>query len=515
MMMYRLKPKPLPEVARELQATHLIEGSVRREANAVRLTLQLIDARTDVHEWSQNYDRTLANALTLESEVADEVASQLKQRLAEASQPAGPPTSDPAAYDAYLKARIAIQLTSPYAPVERLREIESLLTSAIARDPSFARAYVERASVRLSLFDWNYDTGEANVRRVSEDIAAAKRLAPDDPNVLAAEAVYFGHIQRDSQRALHAFQAADAAGLSDTTWRMREALLLGQAEQIDAAIRLIQQLSTLDPQNAYVNGVAGTMLSFLDRPQEALRYVDRGLLVSPESVALRTLHGTIVWAYTGNVSELHQAVTRYGSAVDTATLRELQFGLYRVEHRYAELRQVLEAEPARTLRINSLTGGSGVLVGVGERPVAQFLGWTYFLLGDKSAAARAGRAVLDFVAHTHATPWNQRFLNALRADGYALTQDCPRATALTRENLPQSRAPLEWRARALAAARVYAWCNTPDQAIAVLDDLATREPKVPPAVIVDDPLYAVPLANQPGFQQLNAQLRARMAATKL
>lgn len=208
MMMYRLKPKPLAEVARELRATHLIEGSVRREASQVRLTLQLIDARTDGHEWSQNYDRTLANALTLQSEVAGEVASQLSVQLAGGPQLAARPTKDPEAYDLYLKARLAAQLTSPYVPLARLRNVEDLLTRALARDPSFARAYVERLSVRMSLFDWNYETSEAHVRRAGEDLAAAKRLAPD--GFCSASAVSTG-VARGAARA-STFRLASRTG---------------------------------------------------------------------------------------------------------------------------------------------------------------------------------------------------------------------------------------------------------------------------------------------------------------
>ncbi len=117
MMSYRHDPpKPLAEVARELGATHLIEGSVRREANKVRLTLQLIDARTDVHLWSQNYDRTLTGALTLQSDVAGEVASQLSLQLVGGPQSALPLTRSPEAYDLYLKARLARTIAEPPCP---------------------------------------------------------------------------------------------------------------------------------------------------------------------------------------------------------------------------------------------------------------------------------------------------------------------------------------------------------------------------------------------------------------
>ena len=154
MMSYRRDPPtPLAEVARELGASHLIEGSVRREANKVRLTLQLIDARTDVHLWSQNYDRTLTDALTLQSDVASEVASQLSLQLVGGPQSALPLTRSPEAYDLYLKARLAGAFLNPFAPVERYRDVENLLNRAIALDPSFALAYAQRSTFSGVMFD--------------------------------------------------------------------------------------------------------------------------------------------------------------------------------------------------------------------------------------------------------------------------------------------------------------------------------------------------------------------------
>ena len=98
MMTYRAVPKPVATIARELGATYLLEGSVRREGSQVRLTLQLIDAATDAHVWAHSYDRKLDVAMTLQAEVAREVASQLSLQLVTARR-APVTTRDPEAYD--------------------------------------------------------------------------------------------------------------------------------------------------------------------------------------------------------------------------------------------------------------------------------------------------------------------------------------------------------------------------------------------------------------------------------
>ena len=163
MMGYRLNPKPVRDVAKEVTASHVLEGTVRREADSVRLTLQLIDARTDRHLWSSNFDRTLRSALTLQSEVAQEVAAQLSVQLAGETARDAPLTRTPAAYDYYLKGLFARQFVGPFAPIERFRNVENLFSRAIELDPSFASAYAQRATFRCVMFAFNCDVSDEQV----------------------------------------------------------------------------------------------------------------------------------------------------------------------------------------------------------------------------------------------------------------------------------------------------------------------------------------------------------------
>jgi adenylate cyclase len=111
---------------------------VRREGDEVRLTLQLIDARNDQHIWSQDFDRTLTNALRLQSEVAEQVASQLTAQLGGRAAQSGQLTTDPEAYDLYLKARIARGQLNSDSTVADSAPITDALLAAIRRDPRFA-----------------------------------------------------------------------------------------------------------------------------------------------------------------------------------------------------------------------------------------------------------------------------------------------------------------------------------------------------------------------------------------
>src|SRR6185437_13310793 len=185
MMSYRTNPpKPLAVVARELGASHLIEGSVRREGEKIRLTLQLIDAHNDDHLWSKNYDRTLADTLTLESQVAEEVAGQLSVQLLRSEPPGVAPVQDTQTFDLYLKAILALR-DFDFAPGQR-ENIENLLGQIIAKQPAFARAYAQRARLWTLVFISGTDTSEAFVDKIHRDLDTARRLAPKDPLVLAS-----------------------------------------------------------------------------------------------------------------------------------------------------------------------------------------------------------------------------------------------------------------------------------------------------------------------------------------
>ncbi len=185
MMSYRQTPKPLGEVARELGATHVMEGTVRREGDHVRLTLQLVDAGTDRYLWSQTYDRALASAMTLQSEVAADVATQLSVRLAADAEGTKPITRDAEAYDLYLRALVIFR-DLDFNDDSQNQALEDVLNRALARDRSFAQAYAQRARLHTVLFSCGMDTSDRNQSSISADLAAAQRTGAERPHHASA-----------------------------------------------------------------------------------------------------------------------------------------------------------------------------------------------------------------------------------------------------------------------------------------------------------------------------------------
>lgn len=517
MMGYRIKPKPVQEVAQEMQASHVLEGSVRREQQKVRLTLQLIDARNDRYLWSHNYDRTLSDALTLQSDVASEVASQLSVQLAGGMASAAGPPKNAEAYDLYLKGLMARQFVSPLAPVERYLEVEDLFSRAIALDPSFASAYAQRSTFRGAMFAFNYDVSEDQVRRIREDLNAALKLAPDDPLVLAAEALYWSWVERDLPRALATFEAAEAARLADPMFLSGKTAILLRMRRGDEAQRLNERLMAIDPGNPFILSNAVSMMWLTHHPAEALRTAKRALEQFPDNSTLEFVRGQMIFAHTGRTDEWRVALERASRNTPRVALLDQHFNLLRNEHRYAELQTLLDqiAEPSTRV----IAGvGAGSLFGVGNRPTALYRGWLALLLGDSAAAATHGRGVVEFVADQKETARNAWFLRLLKAQGHTFLAQRERAIAAAREALelmPPTRDALSWLSAAVGAAAAYAWSGAEDEAATLLEELSTATPGAGPAWITRDPTYNVPLAKNPRYRALADRLEAQVRSSEL
>ena len=193
-LQYRGTTKSIKQIGRELGVAYVLEGSVQREGNKVRVTGQLIDARTDEHVWAKAYDRDLTDIFTIQGELAQAIAEALKAVISPEAKVllARRPTENSAAYDAYLKAR---QLRDFGASAQAVPYLEQ----AVRLDPSFAVAWAELGSRRAFKY-FESDSG-AKLAPATEAIDTALRLAPDDPGVIEGVGDYYYYGYRDYTRA--------------------------------------------------------------------------------------------------------------------------------------------------------------------------------------------------------------------------------------------------------------------------------------------------------------------------
>jgi TolB-like protein/tetratricopeptide (TPR) repeat protein len=471
MMRYRAHPAPLPQIAAELNANYVIEGTVRRESDQVRVTLQLIDARDDRHLWAHSYERTLKSALTLQCEVASDVASRLAARFH--GDTVAPPTRNPEAYDLYLRARLLTHQVTPVSPPQQFAEIEALFDRAIVLDPEFAVAYANRAGFGDARFGFNYETSDELLQKIRADLETARRLAPRDPFVLAAEAGHLSWVERDLPRALATFQAAMDAGLADSVYFAGYSVLLQRLGRNEESYAFQMRAVAMDPANPFILAAASLQLASLLRIDEAIRMADRGIELYPDRPFLKLVRAQVIYNFTGNPDELRRELTKAARHVPAVFLLDLSFLALMNTGEYDELQAILDSIPEREIRAVPGPGGGGPLFCVGRRPLAQYRGWLALARGDLPEAARCGVEILEFVVRQEIRVRNDWFLKLLTADGYALQGRREEAIAAARAAvaaLPISRD----RFGAYTAARaafVLAICGAADDAMNLLESL--------------------------------------------
>src|SRR6266436_689943 len=199
----------LKDIAQQLGVGHVVEGSVRRSGNHIRVSVQLIDAQTDRHLWAQNYDRTLADSIALQEELATEIAAALGATLSPQEKAAvqAKPTNNPAAYDAYLRGR-AFAGGSPFDKSTVENAIQSY-QEAVKLDPSFVLAWVDLSCVQSGSFWLGLDPSPERLAAAKDSADRALALDPNLPETHLALGYYRYYGQRDFSRALAEFQQAE------------------------------------------------------------------------------------------------------------------------------------------------------------------------------------------------------------------------------------------------------------------------------------------------------------------
>jgi TolB-like protein/class 3 adenylate cyclase/Flp pilus assembly protein TadD len=194
----------LRKIGEELAVSHVVEGSVQRANNRVRVNAQLIDARNDVHLWAQTYDRDLADVFTIQSEIARTIADQLQAKLSPSEKAAieKPPTSDVAAYDLYQRAQaLYADTTDQVHAREKLPQAIRVLEEALARDSRFVLGWCLLEKVHSGMYWQGHDHTLGRLDQMSKAVQTALRLAPDAGEPHLALADYHYHGFRDYEQA--------------------------------------------------------------------------------------------------------------------------------------------------------------------------------------------------------------------------------------------------------------------------------------------------------------------------
>jgi TolB-like protein/Tfp pilus assembly protein PilF len=312
-MQYKADPaRNLREIGKELGVAHVLEGSVQRAANKVRVNAQLIDARTDAHLWAQTYDRDLADVFAIQSEIAEAIADQLHAKLSPNEKKAieQPPTTDLAAFDLYSYAK-SLLLTADISMTQEpdVRKAIELLDEAVKRDPSFFNAYCQLAYAH----EWFYavtgsDHTPARLALAEVALQAATRLRPDAAETHLTRAQYLYYGLRDYAGALAELEIARRTLPNDPRLFELTGYILQRRGQQEEGLQNLQRAVELDPRNFSTLQQIAMSYEELWRYAETIAALDRSLAILPDNVETRATRAEIELYWKADTRPLHQTI---------------------------------------------------------------------------------------------------------------------------------------------------------------------------------------------------------------
>ena len=416
----------LRQIGKALGVANVLEGSVRREGDRVVVNVQLVDAQSARQIWANRYDRTLADSLGLQGELASEIADALRATLStdEQARVTAKPTQNPDAYVFYLRAN---QLSrNPDTLLEDYKAAEQLYMQAIALDPEFALAHARLASVCAEIFHY-YEPTEDWKTKARTEAQIALRLQPDlaEAHLALGQCIYW--MDQDYQRALEQFDTA--AGLSPSNGdivRLIAAIKRRQGKW-EQALEEYERVAKLDPQNPNTVRELIFTNTAMRRWPEGARWVEQLRAMAPTSIVAKIQKGYVEFWWKGDTGLLKSLLNQVPPGVDPdGSVTSVRWDVAMLDRDYAAARRVIDASTAKELSYTgegstprsffegSIALAQGDIAGaqkhfedarpvfenaVKEAPLSAIrhanLGWLYAFMGRKEDAISEGRRAVE------------------------------------------------------------------------------------------------------------------------
>jgi TolB-like protein/Tfp pilus assembly protein PilF len=491
------------EIGQQLRVAHLLEGSVQRSGNRVRVTAQLIDARSDTQQWGDRYDRDLADVFAIQSEIAKAIADQLKAKLSpqEKASVEEIPTANTEAYVLYLRANQIER--NPDTMLEDYKTAEELFARAIQLDPNFALAHARLASIQAEIFHY-YEPTETRRTKARSEAETALRLEPNlaEARFALGQCIYW--IDQDYERALEQFELASRLSPSNGDARRLIAAIRRREGRWQEALEAYETVAELDPQNPNtVREMLFTNTSMRRWP-EAARWGERMRAMAPASLVAKMQSGYVDFWWKGDTHLLQSIVDQVPAGIDPdGTVTSCRWDVAMLRRDYSAAKTVLQTSAANELSYTN----------AGTTPKIFFEGCIYLAHGDSVNAQKAfERARPEFEAAVKEAPasadrhavlgWLYAFMG--RKD------DAVREGRRAVELKPESKDAVDGTLMNGYLALIYARVGENDLAIPLIERLL----KIPGAV--DSANYSItvndlkyrwewdPLRGDPRFQKLIA-----------
>src|SRR5947209_538474 len=501
---YKSAPQNLPEIARQLGVAHIVEGSVQKSGDAVRVNVQLIKAASDSHRWADTFDRKFTDIFSVESEIAKVIADQLKVKLTgrEERVIAAKPTDNPEAYDAYLRG-LAYTLKAGNTPANTLAA-QKYLREAVKLDPKFALSWALLSYVdALGYLTLTLQPTVALREETGRAAETALTLQPNLGEAIMARGYYYYACLKDYDAAVRYFEQARQSLPNSSQIPESLAYVARRRGQWDRSESYFNEAERLDPRNVFLLTQHATNYIIVRRFPAALRKFDQVLDVIPGDLDTLAQQAGIAQA-RGDLPRAAALLAPLHPPADDTGALEIQ--VYQA---------ILERQPGQMIsRLKEILAKPDPALGYNNGELRFWLGWAQDVAGDHAAAQESWRqSRSELEPFLKEQPKNDILIGDLALTNMVLG-DKAAGLALSERNIAAN--PIEKDAVLGPSpieifARVAAGVGEPDRAIAALQKLLSTPYNGPlaenlpltPALLRLDPMFD-PLRNDPRFQKLAA-----------
>ena len=489
------------EIGKALGVGTLLEGSVRRIGNRVRVNVQLIDANSDEHIWAEDYDRDLTDVFAIQTDLAQKIASSLQAKLSpnEKEQLDRQPTKDPNAYLLFIQAH-------DYANrPDHLRDdsikAEELFEQAIKLDPKFAAAFAGLSMVESWIYH-SFEPTPARREKARLNADESLRLQPNLPEGHLALGFSYYYGDRDYERALAEFEIAKRDLPNEAQAYMAIGAIQRRQGKWTESTANLEKAVALDPKNASMLVNLAWNYMAVRNFEAADKTVDRAIAVAPKSFAVTALKAYLAAAWKGDLSVIEKQSAPIPEDVDPSGLVTFErYWVLTLQRKFPEALAVVQKFPRETL----------ITYTTAPAPKAFLEGNIHFLEGDKprsqaefEKARVISEQLLRDAPEDPARHAQHGFILAALGRKEEAIAEGKRAVAL----LPESQDAFDGPRGTAALAQIYAWTGESDEAFRLLDHLLSVPNGLAVPMLKLDPAWD-PLRKDPRFQALIEKYAAK------
>ena len=488
----------LREIGRQLGVAYIVEGSVQRARNRLRINATLIDARTDAHIWAETYDRTAADLFAIQSDLAQSIVTQLKAKLSpkQKAEIEERPTQDLVAFELYLQAKAIIDsyVNATDVRAALLQALRSL-DEAIQRDPNFVSAYCYAARANDLLYFFDLDPTPDRISLADAAVKAALRLRPDSAEAHFALADYLFRCQRDYDRAQEELAIARPGLPNNTPFLILSGYINRRRNHFPEAERDFSTAFALDPRNPNAYNLLADTYMLQRRFPEAVRVYDNVLAAGEQIPIVRFRRAAATFYGTCNSGPLREMLAKTPEMDVAGGQTPARALLAMIDRNYAEAERVLGASPRQDFQDIDFSF---------YYPKAWFEAMIARAKGDDAratAAFRECRAILE--QRLIVKPEHARTIAVLAQVDAGLGQKelAIREAQHAIDLMPISKDIYDGALVLEGLAQVYTWSGERDRAIELVQKLVSMPSYINYGRLKLHPLWS-PLRGDPGFEKI-------------